>query len=156
MNINQTILASDGHTEIYTFGGENAHHTTTYKGYFVSLEWFTGNRSTEPMLVIQRETRSVSDGAFGICLSSIGAYADPSGGPADGSLVLCWEALPVLGHDPSAAEAHRLLDVVLHFTPALIAMPPTPRSVLLDEHGGPLLEVTTKDENGRVLAEVTL
>lgn len=153
MNINGTIWTPGGET--YLFGGEGAAYTTTYKGYFVSLEWFIGNRTTEPMMIIQSARRAANDGALGICLSSIGAYADPSGRPADGALDRVRESLRDLGKDTLDIEVHTLMDVILHFAPKLILMPPTPRKLRLDAKGEPIWEVTRK-ENGRKVQEVTI
>ena len=107
MNINRTFIGPDGHTEIYTFGGANALATYQYRGYVVSLEWFVGQRSTEPMMVIQcARCLGTELGAFGICLSSIGKYADSTGGAAPGALQHCMDALSILGRAKLTVEAH--------------------------------------------------
>jgi hypothetical protein len=156
MNINQTILDATGR-EIYTFGGIHAYETHTYKGYLVTLEWFIGRRSTEPMMCIQSASQGIDAGMLGICLSSIGKYADPSGRPADTALQACREALPMLGKANLELEVHTLLDVVLHFTPALIRMPPAPMAIRKAEAGKPLLDVELTDERtGKTINEVTL
>lgn len=154
MDINKTLASPNG-GEIFLFGGENSMFTTTYKGYFVSLEWFVGRRSSEPMMVIQSDRRDANAGALGICLSSIGAWADPSGGPSEGAEQRARDALETLGRANLGVEAHNLLDVVLQFAPHLIAMPPTPRKVQLDAKGMPIWDITRK-ENGKVVQEVTL
>lgn len=156
MNINRTFLAADGHTEIYTFGGVNALATYQYRGYVVSLEWFVGNKSSEPMMVIQcARCLGTELGAFGICLSSIGKYADASGNAAPGALAACFEALSVLGRAKLTVEAHLLLDVILNFTEALVVMPPTPREVRLTEAAPPILDVKHLS-NGKLMEEASI
>lgn len=156
MNINRTFLAPDGHTEVYTFGGQNALATYTYKGYVVSLEWFVGNKSTEPMMILQCERcLSTELGALGICLSSIGKYADPSGGAAPTAIAECKEALSILGRAKLDIEAHTLLDVILQFTPALILMPPTPYDVRVAEAAPPILDVQHLS-NGKLMEEASI
>jgi hypothetical protein len=154
MNINQTIVDPQGR-EIFTFGGPDSFGHTEYRGYLVVFDWFIGRRTTEPMMVIQVARAGYGAGALGICLSSIGAYADPSGGPAAGALDRCKGELASLGRARLDMEARMLLDVILHFTPALIAMPPAPMSVRVAESSGPLLEVE-RQENGKTVAEVTI
>lgn len=156
MNINRTFLAPDGRTEIYTFGGQNALATYNYKGYVVSLEWFVGNKSTEPMMVIQCERCLGTElGAFGICLSSIGKYADPSGGATREAMGHVKEALSILGRAKLDIEAHTLLDVILQFTPALILMPPVPMSVRMSEAAPPILDVK-HISNGKLVEEASI
>jgi hypothetical protein len=156
MNINQTILDATGR-EIYMFGGQTAWRTATYKGYLVTLEWFVGRRSTEPMMCIQAESQGIDAGMLGICLSSIGKYADPSGGPAATGLQACRDALPALGKPDLDIEVRRLMDVVLHFAPALILMPPAPSAVRKAESGQALLDVELTDErSGKTVSEVSI
>lgn len=148
MDINPALCDVSGR-EIYQVGGEESVATYLYKGYHVSLEHFIGRRSTEPMLGIWS-----SDGAFGICLSSIGKYADPSGGPAEGALQACRDALDTLGKAQLEIEAKALLDVILHFTPALIGMRPRLRQARdLDS----LIEVEISDQaTGKTVHEASI
>lgn len=156
MNINRTFLAPDGHTEIYTFGGVNALATYQYKGYVVSLEWFVGQRSTEPMMVIQcARCLGTELGALGICLSSIGKYADASGNATPEAIGHCMDALSILGRAKLGVEAHTLLDVILNFTEALVVMPPTPHHVRLDEAAPPILDVKHLS-NGKLMEEASI
>jgi len=156
MNINPNVLDPKGR-EIFAFGGDTAWRTTTYRGFIVTLEWFVGNRSTEPILMIQDAKQGHDHGAFGICLSSIGVYADQSGGPSDGALAACKRALPILGRSEIDIEAKALLDLILNFTPALINMPPAPVSVRKAEMGAPMIEVELSDEfTGKVQQEVSV
>ena len=154
MNLNNNLVDPKGR-EIFSFGGQTAHKTTTFRGYLVSLEWFVGKRSTEPMMVIQSARAGIDAGAFGICLSSIGAYADPSGGPAAGALEICKGELANLGRAPLDFEARALLDVILQFAPDLILMPPAPMDVRRQESAGPMLEVERK-ANGVTVSNVTI
>ena len=90
-------------------------------------------------------------GVFGICLSSIGKYADPSGKPTPQAFLECWRALPILGRAQRDMEVYRLLDVILRHTPDLIRMPPS-----LRDAGQPVLEITRHDEQGRRVDEALL
>ena len=51
MDINPRIVDDHGR-ERYTFGGHQAHDTGVHRGFVRSMEWFIGQRSTEPMLAI--------------------------------------------------------------------------------------------------------
>lgn len=156
MNLN-TLIVDDAGRDIYQFGGNQAWKTTAFRGYIVILEWFVGRQSTEPMLVVQACSQAGDAGAFGICLSSIGAYADPSGGPAPGALQLCRDALPMLGKNVLDMEARALLDVVLRFAPDLINMPPAPLAMRREKPNRPLIEVELRDESsGKTQHEVAL
>lgn len=84
---------------------------------------------------------------FGICLGSIGNYADPSGKPTPQAFRECWRALPILGRAQLDLEVYRLLDVILRYTPDLIRMPPSPRDVRLRDAGQSVLEITRHDED---------
>lgn len=156
MNINRTFLAPDGHTEIYTFGGANALATYQYKGYVVSLEWFIGNKSAEPMMVIQcARCLGTELGAFGICLSSIGKFADSTGHASPGAIAECHAALSVLGRAKLNMEAHTLLDVILNFAAALILMPPAPYGTRQAEAAPPILDVK-HISNGKLMEETSI
>lgn len=154
MNLNNAIVDTAGR-EIFAFGGETAWKTFCVHGYLVSLEWFVGRKSSEPMMVIQSARGGHDAGALGICLSSIGNYADPSGGAAEGAEARCFLELGNLCRAPLALEARLLLDVILQFTPHLIAMPPAPIDVRRRESAGPLLEVERR-ANGRTVQQVTI
>lgn len=156
MDLNPKIIDNLGR-ELYTFGGESAYATGTYRGWCWSLEWFIGQRSTEPMLAIwpllsERETC----GAWGICLSSAGKFLTPEGylTPATRE-----EAKTVMreqfGRPALGVELDSLCDVILHKLPEVILMPPAPRQQRLDAKRAPLLEIE-RHENGRKVAEVTL
>lgn len=158
MDINGTILDMEGR-ETYYVGGTNAWKTATYRGYNVSLEWFAGRRSTEPMLAIWPDSAGRDAGVWGICLSSAGKYltTDGSATPechAEAAQVLA----QVFDRVPLGIEVRALVDVVVRWLPDVILMPPTPRAVRLDAAmaaGGPLLEVT-RQENGKTVEEVQL
>ena len=101
MNINNALVDAFGR-DVYTFGGPTAYKTETFKGYCVSLEWFQGNRSTEPMLVVWPASAGRHSGAWGICLSSVGKYATPEGKPTAEAFI---EAADVLGVTVEAVES---------------------------------------------------
>lgn len=155
MNLNPNIVDMTGR-ELYSFGGEDSYATYTEGDYIVSLEWFTGQRSSEPMMAIWNARGGFDAGVLGICLSSIGKYADPSGGPSPTAFAAVAEALPVLGRAPLTIEVNRLLTVILKRTPELIAMPPAPLAVRQKDAGQALWDVTRQDENGKVVSEVVL
>lgn len=158
MDINSVIVDSRGR-QVFTFGGPEAYATHDYRGYFVSLEWFIGRRSTEPMMVLRDAKQGLNAGAFGICLSSIGAYADPDtpSNAAPGALARCRQQLDCLGKADLPIEANKLLDVILHFAPALILMPPAPRDVVRAAQPKSLLDVTiTHEETGKTHSEVSI
>lgn len=155
MNINPNVVDTAGR-ELYSFGGREAYATFTEGDYIVSLEWFSGQRSSEPMMAIWNARGGLDAGVLGICLSSIGKYADPSGGPAPTAMLAVAEALPVLGRAMLTIEVNRLLDVILKRTPDLIAMPPTPREVRLADAGDAMWDIERTDAEGKTIAEVTL
>lgn len=158
MDINTPIVDAHGR-QVFTFGGPNAYATYIYKGYLVSMEWFVGLRSTEPMMVIRNAKQGHEHGAVGICLSSIGKYADPDTGSnaARGAIKACYEHLDCLGAANLPIEANRLLDVILQYAPALILMPPTPRDVVREAMPDPIIDVTiTHEDSGKTHSEVSL
>ena len=156
MQLNNNLVGATG-KEIFGFGGETAWRVVIYRGYIASLEWLVGARSTEPILCIQDAKRGHDAGVFGICLSSIGKYADQSGYASPGALVACWQALPILGKAPLEIEARKVLDVILHFASDLIKMPVAPMAVRKTELGKAMLEVELTDENtGKVQEEVSI
>lgn len=158
MNLNGNLVDAQNR-EVYTAGGSNAWHTTTYRGYTVILEWLVGAQSTEPMLYLRAARSGPNDGAFAICLSSIGAYADPSGGAAPGALDRARDALSGLGKNVIDMEARALLDVILRFAPDLINMPPAPMLVRRAElaTGAPRIDVEIRHESsGKTHSEVAI
>ena len=156
MNLNQNLLGPTG-AELFAFGGDTAWRTTTYRGYTVSLEWFVGAKSTEPIMILQAARAGHDAGAFGICLSSIGKYADQSGYASPGALEACKAALPTLGKSLIDIEAKALLDVILHFTSELIKMPVAPVAVRKAELGTAMLEVELTNEfTGKTEREVSI
>jgi hypothetical protein len=151
MNRNALILSPTGHELIKV--GDNAHAQFTTGDYCVSIEWDVDGRDTEPVMCIWPKIGGRGAGCFAICLSSIAKYADPSGNPTPQCFLECWKALPVLGRAQLDIECYRLVDVVLRHTPDLIRCPPAPIAVRRAEIAEPLLEVTTKHENGKTLRE---
>ena len=156
MQLNNNMVGATG-KEIFGFGGETAWRVVIYRGYIVSLEWLVGARSTEPILCIQDAKRGHDAGVFGICLSSIGKYADQSGYASPGALVACWQALQALGKAPLEIEARKVLDLILHFASDLIKMPVAPLAVRKTELGQSMLEITLMDENtGKTIQEASV
>ena len=156
MNLNNNLV-SPGGKELFGFGGGTSWRTTLFRGYMVSLEWLVGAKSTEPIMIVQDAKRGHDAGAFGICLSSIGKYADQSGGASPGALQACREALATLGKPQLEIEAKALLDLVLHFTSDLIKMPVAPMAVRKTEIGTAMLEVELKNEfTGKTEREVSI
>jgi len=138
---------------LFQIGGGNAYRTHDCGEYQVSMEW----DETEPMMVIWSSKINRNDFALGICLSSIGKYATPEGTlnqEGANELALC---LPCFGKDLTKENLNKLADVVLRYTPELIAMPPKPRDVALDDLKRPLLEVEEiSRDSGKRIREVTL
>jgi len=162
MDINLTIKDAEGR-EWFNLGGESAWKTETYKGWCVSLEWFVGNRSAEPMMVLWPAASEREGGAWAICLSSIGAYCQfdgsgkVTGTPTAYARQQAAEVLVEQFDRPALqADVHTLLDVLMHFAPDLIVgVPPAPMEVRRARLQNPLLEVT-RVENGRTMAEVSI
>ena len=153
MHLNALILSPTGRP--LTKVGDLAHAQFRAGDYNVSIEWLSEGRECEPVMAIWSPS-SADGGVFAICLSSIGKYADPSGAPARTAFMECWRALPTLGRAHIDMEVFRLIDVIMRHTPDLIRCPPMPPAMRQAEAPGPLLEITTKDEGGKVLSEVTV
>lgn len=157
MNLNSGILDANGR-EAYYVGGTNSHAQHTHKGYCVSMEWFVGARSQEPMMVIWPIAAGRNCGAWGICLSSAGKLAQPDGRPTPECFTEAAEVIrDTFDRIPLAIEVNTLVDVVMRFIGDLILMPPTPRDVASDaaEARGRMLEVVRK-ENGAEVEHATL
>lgn len=155
MNLNSFILGATGRP-MYRMGGDHAHKQFFAGDYVVSIEWHVEPRSVEPIMLIWSQRAGRDAGAFGICLSSIGKYADPSGKPTREAFIECWRALPTLGRNQIDMEVFSLIDVVLRHTPDLIRCPPIPPAVRRSEAGEALVEITTKDENGKTISEAAV
>lgn len=151
MNRDALILSPTGRPMFKA--GDNVHQQFTAGEYAVSIEWYLDGRECEPIMAIWSNTGGRNAGIFGICLSSIGKYADPSGNPTPTAFLEAWRALPTLGRNQIALEVYRLLDVILRHTPDLIRCPPMPPAMRVAEAGEALLEMTVKDQNGKTLKE---
>lgn len=155
MNRDNLILSPTGR-QMFRMGGATAKRVFTRGDYCVSLEWLSEGRECEPIMVIWSAHGGRNAGAFAICLSSIGKYADPSGKPTREAFIECWNALPTLGRNQIDIEVFKLVDVILRHTPDLINMPPAPVSIRRAEAVQPLLEITQKDSNGKTHSEVVV
>lgn len=153
MNVDQLILSATGRPLIKA--GEIVHRQFTQGDYHVSIEWYREGRECEPVMCIW-SPRSHNGGIFAICLSSIGKYAEPDGGPTRIAFLECWKALPTLGRNQIDIEVFRLLDVVLRHTPDLINCPPQPPAMALAEAPEALLEVQTITEDGKRISSATI
>lgn len=129
--------------------GHTAYSTHEAGIYRVALDWV----EDEPAMVIWTDR---GDGAFAICLSSAGKYADPSGRPNPEGMRESLRSLPMLGRDQTETELRALTDVILRYMPDLLRMPPQPRAVALESAGRPLVEVTERTQDGQMLREVVL
>lgn len=154
MQMSQSVIAGPAGQAMFKVGGAHARSTHEMKGYVVSLEW--DEDDGEPIMLIWSAHGGINAGVFGIALSSIGKYVEPNGSPSREGLVECGKVLPLLGRAQLTSELHALVDVVLNFTPALIRMPPCPRDLRLKARGGAMWEITTKDENDKVIREVSV
>ncbi len=153
MHLNRLILSATGRP--LHLVGEHFHKQFRAGDYHVSIEWFSEGRECEPVMAIW-SPRSEAGGVFAICLSSIGKYADASGGPSDTAFMACWQALPTLGRAQIDMEVFRLIDVILRHTPDLINCPPMPPAMRMAEAPPPLLELTTQDQDGKVVRETVI
>lgn len=95
MNPSSPLLGAAG-VPLYCVGTDS-HARHEAGGNTVSLEWLNEGRSSEPVMLIWTSGGGLDAGVFGICLSSIGKYADPSGKPTPQDFLECWRAVPVLG-----------------------------------------------------------
>lgn len=156
MDLNPRVIDTAGR-ELYTVGGENAYRTGTYKGYCYSLEWFVGQRTTEPMLAIWPAISfRESNGVWGICLSSAGKFAGPDGKPTPECHIEAAIALrDTFDRVALGVDVRNLVDVVVHLLPDLILMPPTPRKVRLEGKVRALWDITRK-QNGKTVSEVSI
>jgi hypothetical protein len=154
MNLKQSVLVGASGRAMFGVGGENAYRTHSYKGYAVSLEW--DESDGEPILLMWPEISGRETGVFGICLSSAGKYADPSGRPTEDGIVHCAAALPTLGRAMLDIEVKTLVDVVMRFIPDLLMMPPAPRAIRLQARGGPVLDIEQRDGRGRKITEASV
>lgn len=181
MNTDRQLILSPTGRQLFKMG-ENAWQQFTTGDYCVSIEWHTGKvevcrpihtpwwkrwwtgqqyvetieEKVEPCMVIWSKYQVSRGGAFAICLSSASKYADPSGNPTKEAFIECWNALPTLGRNQLDTEVYHLLDVILRHIPDLIRCPPMPPAARRAEAGEPLLEVTTKTEDGRTLKEAVI
>ncbi len=153
MNRDNLILSPTGKPLFKV--GDVAHAQFRSGDYDVSIEWLTEGRECEPIMAIWSPT-SRDGGVFGICLSSIGKYADASGSPTKEAFIECWKALPTLGRAQIDIEVFRLLDLVMRHTPDLIRCPPMPPAMRLAEAAAPLLEVSLQSDSGKTLRENTI
>lgn len=152
MNTNALIVSATGRQMFKV--GDVAYQQFRSGSYHVSIEWLNEGRECEPVMCIWSPS-SADGGVFAIALSSIGKYADPSGGPTKESFIECWRALPTLGRAQIDMEVFSLLDVILRHTPDLIRCPPQPPAMRLAEAGEALLEVT-RVENGKTVNEAVI
>lgn len=150
MNLDSLILSPTGR-RVYKFG-DLCHAQFESKSYAVSIEWHAEGRSCEPIMCIWSRAGGRGAGVFGICLSSIGKYADPSGQPTREAFIEARRAMPTLGRIGLDLEIYELVDVILRHTPDLIRCPPAPPAVRRAERGEALLEMTLK-QDGKTLRE---
>lgn len=153
MNRQNLILSPTGRPLVKV--GDNCHTQFHAGQYNVSIEWYVEGRECEPIMAIWSKMGGRDAGVFGICLSSIGKYADPSGNPTREAFLECYRALPTLGVAQLDMEVYRLLEVILRHTPDLIRCPPAPPAVRRAEVGEPLLEITQM-ANGKKIDEVVV
>ncbi len=153
MHLDALIVSPTG--KPLTKVGDIAHAQFRTGDYHVSIEWLSEGRECEPVMAIWSPS-SMDGGVFAICLSSIGKYAEPNGGPTRQAFIEAWKALPTLGRAQIDLEVFKLLDVILRHTPDLINCPPMPPAARRAEAPEALLEITTKDQDGKVLSEVVV
>ena len=154
MNLKQSLVVTAAGQAMFGLGGSNSHATHEMKGYVISLEW--DETDGEPVMLVWSALSGQNAGVFGICLSSAGKYADPSGKPTNEGLTELAKALPLLGRGLTQIELYALTDVVMRFIPDLIRMPPAPRALRKAAKGQAYMDITQKDSRGRVISEVSM
>lgn len=162
MDLNSTLLDARGR-ETWTVGGATAWLQDTYRGYCVSLEWFQGRRSVEPMLAIWPLAAERESGVWCICLSSVGKFCHmdandrATGTPTQEAMREAAEVLVHVFERPAlTVDVFALLDVLMKYIPKLITdVPPAPREVLIGSGREAILEVE-RLENGKSIEHVTL
>jgi hypothetical protein len=158
MDLNPRIVDDMGR-ERYSFGGQTAFKTGMTRGFCWSMEWFIGNRSTEPMLAIwPMGSGRERCGVLGICLSSVGEYLTEKGGVTPAAERIARRAIVEMFDRPALDSTVRnLVAVIGERLPDIILMPPAPRDVRAEHAGQALLEVEMVDEStGRAVSEVEL
>jgi hypothetical protein len=152
VNLNDSLVLSATGRRVHAVG-KVSHQQFTTRGWHVSIEWFHEGRSCEPIMVLWPASGGAGCAVWGICLSSIGKYADPSGGPTRDAVLEVRSALRDLWQRSALdVEIITLLDVILTHTPDLIRCPPEPYAMRLAERGEALLDITVK-QDGKVLKE---
>jgi hypothetical protein len=151
MNLQKSLIVSSTGQAMFGVGGQHVHAMHDYKGYTVSMEWDA--QDGEPVMLIWSSISGLGAGVFGICLSSAGKYADPSGKPTEECFVQCAAALPTLGRAMLNLEVSTLVDVVINYMPELLCMPPAPRAVRLGAKGEAMFEVSQENHHGRIVSE---
>lgn len=141
---------------MFQVGGQNAKAVHQHGDYLVSLEWLNEGRESEPIMIIWSAHSGREAGCFGICLSSAGKYAEPTGAPTDECFYEAACALETLGRAMLNTEVKKLVDTIIRFIPDLIMMPPSPRDVRISDAGQALVEASIVDENGKTLREAEL
>jgi len=151
MRLETPLLSSDGN-RYFVVGGPTAFKQFEHRGYTCSLEWV----DNEPAMLIWSTRAGYDAGVFGICLSSAAKYADPNGDPTRECFIEVWRALPLLGKNQLDIECKTLVSCIILWMPDLLHMPYCPDSVRLADRPDLVWEITHKDENGKVLSEVTI
>lgn len=157
------VLSPQG-LPLWSFGGQRAYKTATYRGYVVSLEWVGTGKKAQACLCIWPESNVFVTGeGVGAWVIGRRAITEFVGFTADGRCTgsaseHCYrearEALATMGKDRNDKHAFlALVDTVIRFAPDLVLMPATPRSIRYDKSNA-MWEVTAKDKRtGRVLRE---
>lgn len=149
MNTQTPLIGTNG-LPYFQLGGETALSTHEAGHYKVAMDWV----SDEPAIVIW--TGLPNSGAFAICLSSAGKYAEPDGTPNREGVRELLHSLEFLGRPQNQAELSQLLDVVMRYMPDLLRMKPPPREIRLEAAGAPVIEITEKTQDGQTIREVAL
>ena len=154
MNLSQSVILNATGQAMFAIGGTSAYATHEFKGYVVSLEW--DETDGEPLMLMWSQHAGRNAGVFGICLSSVGKYANPNGTPTDEGILECAKVLPLLGKDLRPTELNNLMDTVMRFIPDLIRMPSAPRALRLKAKGEAYMDITMQDRNGRTVSEASM
>ena len=156
MNLNQSAIVSATGQAMFGVGGATSYATHEFKGYVVSLEWDLSEGTTEPVMLMWSQHAGRHAGVFGICLSSVGKYANPNGTPTDQGIIECAKVLPLLGKDLRPTELNNLMDTVMRFLPDLIRMPPAPKAIRRAAKGEAYMDIEYQNHDGKTISEVSL
>jgi hypothetical protein len=101
-----------------TLGGDKAHKIRTIGDIVCAFQWV----NEEPAMVLfPKVKRTMTNGAFVLCLSSAYKYTN-----VRYLIAQAFAAAKQLGFDDSKFAAHQIADIIIEGLPDLVEMPPMP------------------------------